>query len=91
MFLPIALSRRGYGEDVCHSIVYSKNNLPIYHRNEKGLLIRISIALSMAYAIVSRVYANPVKVFITLVQGNLKNRQNVITGSESGRYIIITI
>jgi hypothetical protein len=43
MVLAIALSRHGYGEDVCHSIVYSKNNLPIYHRNEKGLLIRISI------------------------------------------------
>jgi hypothetical protein len=57
----------------------------------KSLLIRISIALSMAYDIVSRVYANPVKEFMTLVQGNLKDRQNVITGSESGRYIIITI
>jgi hypothetical protein len=91
MVLAIALSRHGYGEDVCHSIVYSKNNLPIYHRNEKGLLIRISIALSMAYDIVSRVYANPVKEFMTLVQGNLKDRQNVITGSESGRYIMITI
>jgi hypothetical protein len=45
----------------------------------------------MAYDIVSRVYANPVKEFMTLVQGNLKDRQNVITGSESGRYIIITI